>query len=102
MKKRPLLVMVNMHAESCGTPPAFLQNAPGVYHGYFETTHGEQWVFRYYQGTDRAELHGGGAGWQRMFEVIDGKVSELVLQDNELRWLEACWAAATQKSRRDA
>ena len=42
---RPFFVMNNMHAEGCGIPPVFLKNIPGCYHGYFEGTHAEQWIF---------------------------------------------------------
>ena len=67
------------------------------YHGYFENGFGEQWAFVYDCETKTAELCGGDAGWQNMFAVIDGQAQGVILGRDELRWLQACWAAATGK-----
>ena len=94
---RPFFMMSNVHAASCGNPPTFSNDQPDYYHGYFENRHGEQWVFTYCRSRKKAELRGGDAGWQRAYEVVDGKAEEVVLDRDELRWLEACWAVVAEK-----
>ncbi len=91
----PFFVMRNNHMIGCGEPPAFTNEAPGRYHGYFENSYGEQWVFVYHRAGKKGELRGGDAGWEQVFEVIDGQARGVILGQDEIRWLQACWVAAT-------
>ena len=88
--------MCNVHVASCGAPPNFSNEDPGRYHGYFENQHGEQWVFTYDRSTKTALLRGGDAGWDQVYQVIDGQAPDLILSPEELLWLKSCWAAATR------
>lgn len=91
----PLLRIRNHHAAGCGDPPIINGDDPGLYIGYFENPFGEQWVFTCDRKTKKAELRGGDAGWNTLFDVRDGTVPGLILGREEARWLTACWAAAT-------
>lgn len=93
---RPFFSMINVHVADCGTPPAFSNDRSDDYHGYFENRDGEQWVFTYDRATKKGELRGGDAGWERVYAVIDGRAPQLVLSEDELRWLDACWDAAAR------
>jgi len=42
--QRPLFVVSNHHTGSCGRPPTINGDEPNTYHGYFENTHGEQFI----------------------------------------------------------
>lgn len=68
----PLLQIRNHHAVGCGDPPIVAGNDPNVYIGYFENAVGEQWIFTFDRRTKKAELRGGDAGWNSVFEVQDG------------------------------
>jgi hypothetical protein len=94
---RPFFTMSNVHVASCGEPPALSNDNPDYYHGYFENRHGEQWIFTYCRSKRKAEIRGGDADWASVYEVVDGKVEELVLSTDERLWLAACWAAVTEK-----
>jgi hypothetical protein len=54
----------NMHVASCGTPPG-LRNTknPARYHGYFENSYGEQFVFTFDRATTSGAVSGGDIGW---------------------------------------
>jgi hypothetical protein len=93
---RPFFMMSNVHAASCGEPPALSNDNSDHYHGYFENHHGEQWVFTYCRSKRKAEIRGGDAGWASAYEVVDGKVEEIVLGKDERLWLAACWAAVAE------
>jgi len=70
------------------------------YHGYFEGSCGDQWVFRYDRKTGRALLNGGDPdirkggknGWHATIDVTDGKHG-LVLDLAEAFWLASCLSA---------
>lgn len=70
------------------------------YHGYFEGSCGDQWVFRYDRKTGRALLNGGDPdirrgsknGWHAIIDVTDGKHG-LVLDLAEGFWLASCLSA---------
>ncbi len=91
----PFFVMRNNHASDCGEPPSIGNETPGRYHGYFENSFGEQWVFSYDHSSDAGELRGGDAGWKNVFQVIDGLSVGVILGQEEAQWLMACWRAAT-------
>ena len=90
-----LFAMQNRHSDSCGDPPRFSNEAPGKYYGYFENFFGEQWMFVYDRETKMGELRGGDAGWQNSFPVEEGRAEGVILDPDELQWLQACWTAAT-------
>ena len=94
----PLLIVHNQHVPGCGEPSRVTSGDGDLYIGYFENPFGEQWVFTYDRQSRRAVLRGGDAGWETEFEVIDGGVAGLVLGEEELTWLRACWSAATGSS----
>ncbi len=93
--ERPLFAVSNHHAPHCGTPPAVTGDEPGVYHGYFENSHGEQFVFLYRQDTGEAVVRCGDAGWEEPYPVTDGIVQSLILSEEESMWLRACWKAVS-------
>ena len=91
----PLLTISNHHIAQSGDPPIVTNDDAEKYIGYFENCHGEQWIFTFDRDTKEAELRGGDIGWNDRHEVREGKVEGLVLDSEELRWLRACWVAAT-------
>jgi len=91
----PFFAMRNNHCNDCGEPPVFRNTDSSRYYGYFENSLGEQWVFVYDRERNKAELRGGDAGWQTPIPVIDGVATGLRLGQDEARWLDACWHAAT-------
>ena len=91
----PLLKIRNHHAASCGEPPIVASDAAHCYIGYFENRHGEQWIFTLDRRSRTATLRGGDVGWNSEFSVVDGKVADLVLGNDELLWLRACWLCAS-------
>lgn len=70
------------------------------YHGYFEGSCGDQWVFRYDRGTGKALLNGGDLGirngaendWAATIDVTYGR-HDLVLDLAEGLWLASCLSA---------
>jgi len=70
----------NTHDERCGSPPRLRNTAePGLYHGYFENRHGEQFVFVFDRSTGTGMVTGGDLGWD------DPKAFTLALLDEALR-----------------
>jgi hypothetical protein len=45
-------------------------------------------------GWERGTLYKGDVGWEHLYNVVDGKVPELVLNRPEQMWLLACWKAS--------
>jgi len=90
----PLLKIRNHHAVSSGDPPIIASEEAHCYIGYFENRFGEQWIFTVDRETRRATLQGGDAGWNSEHNVVEGKVADLILGDDEQFWLRACWMAA--------
>ena len=90
----PLLKIRNHHAVSCGDPPIIASDEEHCYIGYFENRHGEQWIFTLDRQTRAATLRGGDAGWNSQFNVVDGTIPGLVLDDDEQLWLRSCWMAS--------
>jgi len=85
----------NIHAESCGLPPAICNSDPKMYYGYFENEHGEQWVVQIDPKAKRGTLRGGDIGWDTEVDITDGRASGVILNEPEHLWLIACWSAAT-------
>jgi hypothetical protein len=70
----------NLHHERCGKPPR-LRNVDnlGLYYGYFENRHGEQFVFTFDRATGTGTVSGGDLGWG------ESKTFTLSLLDEALR-----------------
>jgi len=90
----PILQIRNHHVASCGTPPR-IEERPHQYLGYFENEYGEQMIFLFDQDNGTGMLYAGDAGWETPYEVVDGVAINLVMNREELLWLQACWKAAT-------
>ncbi len=95
----PLLKIANHHTAGCGDPPIIDGNSQHCYVGYFENPHGEQWIFTLDTRTGKATLRGGDTGWNDQFDVVDGKVADLILGPEEKLWLQACWSSAFPRYR---
>ena len=95
--QRPLFTVSNHHVPHSGAPPAVNGDEPGVCHGYFENSHGEQFVFLYRWDTGEAVVRCGDAGWKEVYPVTDGIAESLTLsEEEEIAWLRACWKAVCQ------
>lgn len=95
MSNQLLFQVTNYHGESHGIPPQIdEQTFPNVYRSYFENQYGEQAIFLYDHGQERGTLYMGDAGWEHPYDVVDGKVPELMLSHPEQAWLRACWEAS--------
>ena len=75
-----IFVAHNHHDPRCGRPPR-LRNIdnPGLYHGYFENRHGEQFVFAFDRATKTGMVSGGDLDWD------DPKAFTLALLEEVLR-----------------
>jgi hypothetical protein len=95
MRNQPLFQVTNHHGEACGIPPQIdEQTFPDVYRSYFENQNSEQAIFLYDYEQERGTLYMGDAGWEHTYDVVDGKVPELILSHPEQLWLLACWEAS--------
>ncbi len=95
MRNQPLFQVTNHHGEACGIPPQIdEQTFPDVYRSYFENQNSEQAIFLYDYEQERSTLYMGDAGWEHPYDVVDGKVPELILSHPEQLWLLACWEAS--------
>ena len=92
--KQPILCIYNTHSQDSEQPPEGITNQ-GRYVGYFANEFGNQWVFTFDHASQRATLRGGDAGWEKVYEIVNGEARSLVLSENELAWLRLCWDAAT-------
>ena len=90
----PLFTVSNHHTGRCGRPPAIKGDRANCYHGYFENTFGEQFLFVYDRDTGKADLWCGDAEWEKPFAVMNGLPEGLILSPEEQTWLQACWRAA--------
>jgi hypothetical protein len=90
----PLLSIRDHHAISCSDPLIVASDAAHCDISYFENRYGEQWIFTFDHDISKATLRGGDVCWNSEYEVVDGKVAELVLGNDEQFWLRACWMAA--------
>ena len=68
--------------------------APGVYRSRFENRYGEAWEFEYDPVKGEGLLRGQDVDWQE-YRVLDGQVTGLILNDEEIRWLRIEWQKAT-------
>ena len=95
---QPLFVVGNYHVESCGKPTFIDGDILKRYHGYFENEYGEQAVFVYDYEVGEGTLWMGDAGWEKPYKVVEGKVLELMMGQNEVVWLSNCWHTAIVRS----
>ena len=103
-QKEVLFTVHNHHVKSCGKPPKEVDDIedPDVYRGYFENALDEQMVFIHHRGDPGGVLFSGDAGWEKAFEVIDGKPKNLILSTSEAVWLTACWASIRMRLPKEA
>ena len=92
--EKPLLIIFNNHSPVCGEPPAADYADRGKYYGYYQNCDGEQWIFVYDFKIRRGTLRGGDGGWDKSYNVIGGRVADLLLNTDERQWLASCWNAA--------
>ena len=60
----------------------------------FTNRYGEEWEFKYYPLKKEGFLRGSDVDWKN-YRVVGGRVPELVLNDEEIKWLRKAWAEAT-------
>ena len=68
--------------------------APNIYRSRLKNRYGEVWEFEYDPGAGEGILRGTDVDWQD-YRVVDGQVLDLVLNDEEIRWLRNAWKEAT-------
>ena len=68
--------------------------APEKHRSRFENRYGEAWEFEYDPVKGEGLLRGEDVDWQE-YRVLDGLVPELILNDEEIRWLRSEWRKAT-------
>lgn len=59
----------------------------------FTNRYGEEWEFKYDLLHKEGFLRGSDVGW-REYHVLEGRVPELILNDEEIQWLRKVWAEA--------
>ena len=91
---KPLLIINNKHVSSSGTPPFVTNDDPNNYYGYYENVHGEQLLFIADRKSRKAQLWGGDFGWGEGYNVLNGSVPSLVLDEQEKIWVQCCWSSA--------
>lgn len=95
-KARPIIFQaVNHHGISCGEPPYLTSSDAKQYAGYFQNEYGEQALFTYDRQTKQATLWVGDNGWDHPITITDPLKPDVMLNQAELLWLQACWRAAT-------
>ena len=68
--------------------------APNIYRSRLNNRYGESWEFEYDPSTGEGVLRGTDVDWQE-YRVLDGQVPDLILNDEEIRWLSTAWKEAT-------
>jgi hypothetical protein len=63
------------------------------YRSEFINRYGENWIFEYNYNTRKGVLRGSDVNWQP-HPVVDGRVGNLLLNDEELLWLRQAWKEA--------
>ncbi len=96
MGLEPLFNVSNHHRPSAGIPPNVDDKNPQHYVGHFQNEHGDQCIFVYERSLHQGWLQMGDTNWELRYQINDGNVPELVLDDIEQQWLKACWLAATR------
>ena len=91
----PLFEVNNKHVAACGDPPSIDANTPNRYHSYFENAQGKKNILIYDYSANAGTLYHGDLGWGRPRPVKDGKCPNVILDDAEALWLQACWLATS-------
>jgi len=90
-----LFMVGNHHYDACGQlpggVPVYEEKDDGIYRGYFENEHGEQWIFTYNRKDQQLVIRGGDLCWKPM--TYEG-ITSLLLSEEEELWLKACIRAA--------
>ena len=68
--------------------------APNIYRSRLINRYGEAWECEYDPSTEEGVLRGTDVDWQE-HRVLDGQVPDLILNDEEIRWLRTAWKEAT-------
>lgn len=68
--------------------------AKNHYSARFTNRYGEEWEFEYDPLKQEGVLRGSDVEWQN-YPVIEGQVTGLILNDEEIRWLRKVWREAT-------
>ncbi len=85
-----VLAIFNRHIDDCGSPPNAKEDGDSSYVGYYQSIHGDQWILRVDSLTGKVTLQGGDSGWANTFDVTNGPSPDLVMDIDELAWLEVC------------
>ena len=88
-----VLTVPNHHGECSGKAPELVAEKY-FYTSYFENEHGEQLVFIYPKGGDRAILYHGGKNWDDSITLVPGGTLIIMLDADEKEWLLLCWKVA--------
>ena len=64
--------------------------AKNGYTSKFTNRYGEEWLFEYDGTKAEGILSGSDVDW-KAFRVVDGRAIGLILNEEELTWLRACW-----------
>lgn len=114
------VTITNSHIPSSGDIPLWARRRPeGSYFGYFDNSHGEQWIFL--ATKDQMRLAGGDVGWGSLYEetkpdwkaltnaaiqpgvvvlfkgVVSDAFKDLVFDAPEAAWLTACVQSAAER-----
>lgn len=64
------------------------------YFGYFQSEHGDQWLFIYDLASGVATLRCGDADWATVYTVRTPEDFRFTMSESEHAWALACWQAA--------
>lgn len=82
------------HPKGEKLPPRVKDNTSSRrYLGYFENHFGEQSIFVFDYATGEGFVFCGDAGWE-VYLVREGVAVELMLNEEEKKWLRNCWETA--------
>jgi len=70
------------------------KSTPRPYSSRFANRYGEEWEFEYDPSSGEGILRGSDVDWQE-YRVIGGRVPGLLLNEEEIQWLERTWKEAT-------
>ena len=70
--------------------------AKNEYNSDFTNRYGEEWKFKYDPLKKEGSLRGSDVGWKE-YRVVEGQVTGLILNDEEIQWLRKAWAEATTR-----
>ncbi len=71
--------------------------AKNIYTSEFANRYGEKWTFEYDYAIGKGILKGSDVDWQS-YDVVDGRASDLILNNEEMLWLRRAWAEAIAQS----